>query len=269
MQNYSIVNLAQFWRSFSLFTTSSLPRRNFVLHGSFLLKIYTCLPKLMYFQILLKDFVRNVHLEDVWANTDGPLLFTWFGGRRKCGVWWAIMTRFYGPARWELGSSLYDKQRVLTPGHQGWNDLHSLCRIGMEYYLLNNDDDDDNNNNNDNNDNRKWQDYVYIQCEYKSTKQKIKHNNNNDNNNNNNNDDDDEDDIIYWIMMIIIIIIIIIIIMMRRRRRRRMTMMIIGTTTMMIMIIIITTTLTMTIMKMIMINTAQTPCQSPYKDRRI
>ena len=33
-----------------------------------------------------------------------------------------------------------NKQRVLTPGHQGWNDLHSLCRIGMEYYLLNNDD---------------------------------------------------------------------------------------------------------------------------------
>ena len=26
-----------------------------------------------------------------------------------------------------------------------------------------------------NNTNRKWQDYVYIQCEYKSTKQKIKH----------------------------------------------------------------------------------------------
>ena len=89
------------------------------------------------------------------------------------------------------------KQRVLTPGHQGWNDLHSLCRIGMEYYLLNNDDDDDNNNNN----------------------------------NNNNND------------------------------------MIIGTTTIMIMIIIITTTLTKTIM--IMINTAQTPCQSLYKDKRI
>ena len=32
------------------------------------------------------------------------------------------------------------KQRFLTPGHQGWNDLHSLCRIGMEYHLLNNDD---------------------------------------------------------------------------------------------------------------------------------
>ena len=32
---------------------------------------------------------------------------------------------------------LRDKQRVLTPGHQGWNDLHSLCRIGMQYYLLN------------------------------------------------------------------------------------------------------------------------------------
>ena len=46
-------------------------------------------------------------------------------------------------------------------------------------------------------------------------------------------------------------------------------MMIIGTTTIMTMIIIITTTLTKTIMKMIMINTAQTPCQSLYKDRRI
>ena len=33
-----------------------------------------------------------------------------------------------------------NKQRFLMPGHQGWNDLHSLCRIGMEYYLLNNDD---------------------------------------------------------------------------------------------------------------------------------
>ena len=36
--------------------------------------------------------------------------------------------------------TLENKQRFLTPGHQGWNDLHSLCRIGMEYYLLNNDD---------------------------------------------------------------------------------------------------------------------------------
>ena len=35
---------------------------------------------------------------------------------------------------------LRTKQRFLTPGHQGWNDLHRLCRIGMEYYLMNNDD---------------------------------------------------------------------------------------------------------------------------------
>ena len=111
-----------------------------------------------------------------------------------------------------------DKQRFLTPGHQGWNDLHRLCRIGMEYYLPNN---DNNNNNHDDDDN------------------------NNNNNNNNNNKT----------MMIMII--------------RMMTMMIIGTTTIMIMIIIIRTTLTMTIMKMIMIKTAQTPCQSLYKDRRI
>ena len=38
------------------------------------------------------------------------------------------------------GGTRIDKQRFLTPGHQGWNDLHSLCRIGMECYLLNNDD---------------------------------------------------------------------------------------------------------------------------------
>ena len=69
----------------------------------------------------------------------------------------------------EFRDKLY-KQRVLTPGHQGWNDLHSLCRIGMEYYLLNN------NNNNDNNDNNN------------------DNNNNDDNNNNNDNNDDDDDD---------------------------------------------------------------------------
>ena len=70
-----------------------------------------------------------------------------------------------------------NKQRVLTPGHQEWNDLHSLCRIGMEYYLLNNDDDNNNNNddddrNNNNNDN----DY----------------NHNNDTNNDNNENDNDK-----------------------------------------------------------------------------
>ena len=43
---------------------------------------------------------------------------------------------FHGHISFTVGN----KQRFLTPGHQGWNDLHSLCRIGMEYYLLNNDD---------------------------------------------------------------------------------------------------------------------------------
>ena len=69
-----------------------------------------------------------------------------------------------------FGTQGMNKQRVLTPGHQGWNDLHSLCRIGMEYYLLNdNNNDDNNNNNNNNNDNN--------------------NDNNDDNDNNNNNDD--------------------------------------------------------------------------------
>ena len=61
-----------------------------------------------------------------------------------------------------------NKQRVLTPGHQGWNDLHSLCRIGMEYYLLND-------NNND------------------TTTTSTTTNNNNDNNNNDDDDDNNND----------------------------------------------------------------------------
>ena len=65
-----------------------------------------------------------------------------------------------------------NKQRFLTPGHQGWNDLHRLCRIGMEYYLPNNDNNSNNNNNNNNNNNDNNND-----------------NNNNNYNNNNNNDD--------------------------------------------------------------------------------
>ena len=56
--------------------------------------------------------------------------------------------------------SMVNKQRVLTPGHQGWNDLPSLCRIGMGYYLLNNNkndnNDNSNNNNNNNDDDNEW-----------------------------------------------------------------------------------------------------------------
>ena len=135
-------------------------------------------------------------------------------------------------------SHSHDKQRFLTPGHQGGNDLHRLCRIGMEYYLPNNDNNSNNNNNNNNN----------------NDNDNDNNDNDNDNDNNNNNDNNNK-----TMMMMMIIIMII----------RMMTMMIIGTTTIMIMIIIITTTLTMTIMKMIIIKTAQTPCQSLYKDRRI
>ena len=63
-------------------------------------------------------------------------------------------------ALWNLYGNPYrnraekeDKQRFLTPGHQGWNDLHRLCRIGMEYYLPNNDNNSNNDNDNDNNNN--------------------------------------------------------------------------------------------------------------------
>ena len=57
--------------------------------------------------------------------------------------------------------------------------LTGICHriISSNKNTENNDDIDydSNGDNNSNDNNRKWQDYVYIQCEYKSTKQKIKH----------------------------------------------------------------------------------------------
>ena len=49
----------------------------------------------------MEVFAQMYLYEDVWANIDGPLLFTCFGDHRKCGVWWAIMSRFQEPARSE------------------------------------------------------------------------------------------------------------------------------------------------------------------------
>ena len=86
-------------------------------------------------------------------------------------AWFYVQYTIPPPAAMLGLLSLADKQRVLMPGHQGWNDLHSLCRIGIEYYLLNSDDnndDDDDNNKDDDDDNR--------------------NNNNNDNDYNHNND---------------------------------------------------------------------------------
>ena len=65
--------------------------------------------------------------------------------------WKTFFSQSCGCSHYKLGTrvlnrqQLYQftrvhKQRFLTPGHQGWNDLHSLCRIGMECYLLNTDD---------------------------------------------------------------------------------------------------------------------------------
>ena len=68
---------------------------------------------------------------------------------------WTVHRGMQDVAPPSLGAPLVvnaNKQRVLTPGHQGWNDLHSLCRIGMKYYLLNDNDNDNNNNNNNNDD---------------------------------------------------------------------------------------------------------------------
>ena len=65
----------------------------------------------------------------------------WLSAYTECSLqvlpWWF----FVWENHWRIPCiTSWAKQRFLTPGHQGWNDLHSLCRIGMEYYLLNNDD---------------------------------------------------------------------------------------------------------------------------------
>ena len=188
------------------------------------------------------DIFQNIRRES--RNRTALGMWTQWDQNKMSAVFNSILLQeiMVFPLQWR------HKQRVLTPGHQGWNDLHSLCRLGMEYYLLNN-----NNNNNNNKDN------------------------NNDNNNNNSNNNYNNNNKMMMMMMMMrmlmimtmIIIIIIITTITIIMIIRMVTMMIIGTTTIMIMIIIITTTLTMTIMRMIMIKTAQTPCQSLYKDRRI
>ena len=95
----------------------------------------------------------------------------------------------------------YDKQRFLTPGHQGWNDLHRLCRIGMEYYLPNNDNNINNSNNNNNNNNNKTMMMMMIIIIRMMTMMIIgtttiindnDYNHNNDTNNDNNENDNDK-----------------------------------------------------------------------------
>ena len=108
---------------------------------------------------------------------------------RQGGMYWCQQQDLYddilNAMRTVADVNRWDKQRVLTPGHQGWNDLHSLCRIGMEYYLLNNDDNNNNDDDDDDDDNNKDDD------------DDNRNNNNNDNDYNHNNDtnnDNNEND---------------------------------------------------------------------------
>ena len=99
---------------------------------------------------------------------------------------WAIEKR-EGMAHRCWSQFMTHKQRFLTPGHQGWNDLHSLCRIGMEYYLLNNDDNNDNDDDDNNNDNNDDDD-----DNRNSNNNDNDYNHNNDTNNDNNENDNDK-----------------------------------------------------------------------------
>ena len=76
--------------------------------------------------LLISVYPLPTHPTHNFTHTNGGNLETLPG--------WPKKLQHNRPAR------SFNKQRFLTPGHQGWNDLHSLCRIGMEYYLLNNDD---------------------------------------------------------------------------------------------------------------------------------
>ena len=51
----------------------------------------------------------------VWANIDGPLLFTCFGAHRKCSIGWAIMPWFQGSGRrlWYVNFLAW-RQRIIS-----------------------------------------------------------------------------------------------------------------------------------------------------------
>ena len=91
-----------------------------------------------------------------------------------------------------VDNTIGDKQRVLTPGHQGWNDLHSLCRIGMEYYLLNNDDNSNNNNDDDDDDDDNYNNKDDDDDNRNNNNNDNDYNHNNDTNNDNNENDNDK-----------------------------------------------------------------------------
>ena len=113
-QNYSIVKLPQFCCSFSFFTTPSLLRRHFVLHGSFLLRIYAYIPKFMYFQILLKHSVRNVHLRGSLSKLRRAFIVYMF--RRPPEVWSSVSDNALIPGTGKVGIVNSLDPHELLPG---------------------------------------------------------------------------------------------------------------------------------------------------------
>ena len=91
------------------------------------------------------NHIRDVHFGMVVCNinlSNSWLLprYSLFAENKRSSIWQHCCHWWHCTFSLHISDHMKDKQRFLTPGHQGWNDLHSLCRIGMEYYLLNNDD---------------------------------------------------------------------------------------------------------------------------------
>ena len=60
-------------------------------------------------------------LVDVGANIDGPLLFTCFGGHRKCSIGWAIMPWFQGSGRRLcVKACKSDQTSIIEAREQSW-----------------------------------------------------------------------------------------------------------------------------------------------------
>ena len=104
MPNYNVVNVAQYWRDFSLFTTPSLLGCNFASGGSFLFNISTTN---VVFNVV-KSFRTLCTLVDIWTKHDMPLLFTCFGGDPE--VILSIMPWFQGSGRglWDFKSAIFN-----------------------------------------------------------------------------------------------------------------------------------------------------------------
>ena len=83
--------------------------------------------------------IRKSYLKHTLKATQQ--VYKWYSDKKynpHMFIWWRV--GLVNDPMATAVSGQFSQATVLDARDQGWNDLHSLCRIGMEYYLLNNDD---------------------------------------------------------------------------------------------------------------------------------